>query len=101
MERGKFFRGSPPSEAPAIPGQEPEEPVAKQTPVRRSGLSMGDVFARLGSGFGDEGPVGYDEYMRAVENKAAAQARERARLGLESADFVDYGCEGEPKPPGS
>jgi hypothetical protein len=48
----------------------------------------------------DDGPVtSFDDYEAAMQRKAAAQARERARLGLEPADFVDFGCEGEPRKP--
>jgi hypothetical protein len=56
--------------------------------------------ARHSFGFEGDGPIAsFDAWQQAMERKAAAQARERKRLGLEPADFVDYGCEGEPKPP--
>ena len=49
----------------------------------------------------DDGSVitSFDAREAAMERKAAAQARERARLGLPPADFVDFGCQGEPRKP--
>jgi hypothetical protein len=41
----------------------------------------------------------FDVWKAAQERKAAAQAAERKRLGLPPADFVDFGCEGEPRKP--
>jgi hypothetical protein len=47
-----------------------------------------------------DGPISsYDAWEAAMQRKAAAQARERARLGLPEADYIDYGIAGEPKKP--
>jgi len=55
-----------------------------------------------GWNFGGDGPAAsFDEYQNRLEAKRRAQARERERLGLPPADFVDFGTMGEPKPPES
>jgi hypothetical protein len=64
---------------------------------RAAGAAFGRGFAALGSGFGDEGPVGYDEWEAAQKRKAEAQAKERKRFGLAPSDYVAEGLKGEPK----
>jgi hypothetical protein len=65
--------------------------------ARIAGQTMGSMFARI-SGGGDGLITDFDTYQRAIETKRAAQAKARREAGLESAPFVDFGCEGEPKP---
>lgn len=56
--------------------------------------------SRRSFAFGDDGLItSFDDYSAAVEAKKRAQARERERLGLPPADFVDFGLQGEPRKP--
>jgi len=79
------------------------EPVGKSNPVKglRWPPGAGEDRPKIRSwNFGNDGPAAsFDEYQNRLEAKQRAQAQARARLGLPPADFVDYGCEGEPKPP--